>query len=141
MKYRWMGVVVLALIVSLGLTGCGTFGKIFGGIGGIFSPNRHNDFAENNIRLRAEQLEYTKHRLVVVDEAGDVRDGILTKQQYAIFQALEQNVIDADNVLHEDVLEWRRTSTRPVSFTGKSDTLSKAQKALIAFVQKEAVKP
>jgi hypothetical protein len=143
--------VLVALLAATTLTGCGTLGKIGGALGGIFTPNRHNDFAEANLRIKAKEQKYTDARLVVVDAEGNPREGIMTIAQYRKFQALEQNVIDATKPLYfvdpvtgaasGDIAEWRRTNTKPVSYDGHEKTLFLAIDELITYVNKEAVKP
>jgi len=141
MKYRWKGVAAVALIAVL-LTGCSVFGSLGKTIGGIFTPNRANDFAEANLRIKTEiEVPYTKARLVVVDVEGNPRIGVLTAAQYREFQALEQNVIDATAPVHADILEWMRTNTKPAGYEAKEKTLRAAASKLIAFVNTEAVKP
>lgn len=139
-RSRIAALVLLALLSST-VAGCTLLGRIGGGIGSIFTPNRRNDFAEANLRIKAKEAKYTEQRLVVVDADGNPRQGILTEAQYRKFQAFEQNVIDATGPVYEDILEWRRTNTRPVSYDGHERTLFAAIDELIAFVKREAVKP
>lgn len=136
----------LLLIVLMGATvataRCAEFRRIGGTLGGIFTPNRQNDFAEANLRLKNEiEAPYTKARLVVVDQDGTPRTGVLTAAQYREFQALEQNVIDATAPVYEDVLEWMRTNTKPASYEAREKTLRAATAKLIAYVNTQAVKP
>jgi len=146
-RKSWVAVVLIALLAGSTMTGCGTLGKIFGGIGGIFSPNRHNDFAEANLRIKAKEQKYTEARLAVVNADGNPREGVLTIAQYRKFQALEQNVIDATKTLYVpgppstgDIAEWRRTNTKPADYEAHERTLFAAIDELIAFVNKEAAK-
>lgn len=152
LKYRWMGVVLVALLASTTLTGCGTLGKVFGGIGGIFMPNRANDFAEANLRIKAKETEYTKHWNVVVNpDTLEPREGVMTLAQYRKFQALEDNVIAATKPLYDkdaitgvatgDIAEWRKTNTKPANYEAREKTLFRAIDEFIAYVKKEAVKP
>ncbi len=147
-------VAALMLIAAMTITlpGCSAFSRITSGIGGIFSPNRHNDFAEANLRIKAREVDYTKHRLFVVDADGNPREGILTIAQYRKFQALEQNVIDLTKPLYcrgcgqanadtGDIAEWRKTNTKPADYPAHEKTLFAAIDELIAYVKKEAVKP
>ena len=137
---RSLAAVALLSFLMLPIGGCSVLGKLGGGLTGIFTPNRLNDFAEINLKLKADETKYTAARLRVVDSEGTPRHGVLTLAQYRTFQALEQNVIDADTPVHADIIEWQQTNTRPVSLGGKMDTLLKAQQALIAFVNRETVK-
>lgn len=134
-------IVALTLIAVLMLSGCTLLSRVGGGIGGIFTPNRHNDFAEANLRIKAKEVKYTEQRLAVVDAEGNPRQGILTAAQYRKFQALEQNVIDATTPVYDDIKEWRRTNTKPVSYPGREKTLFGAIDELIAFVKVETVRP
>lgn len=107
----------------------------------ILTRNHANDFAEVNMKLSSDEARYTEQRRVVVDDSDTRRRGVFTDAQFREFQALEQNVIDANELVHNDVLEWAKTNTRPVSFDGHAKTLLDAQNKLIAFVKLSAVKP
>lgn len=138
---RWAAVVLIALLAGSTITGCAAFGRIGGTLGSIFTPNRHNDFSEANLRIKAKEQKYTEQRLVVVDADGYPREGVLTAAQYRKFQALEQNVIDATDPTYQDVLTWRKTNTKPADYEAHERTLFAAVDELIAYVKKEAVKP
>lgn len=132
---------IILLLSLLFLPGCTFFRSIGGSFKDLVTPNRQNDFAEVNIKLKADEVEYTKHRLMIVDENGNMRDGVFTEVQYNKFLAFEKNVGLTDSPLHMDVLEWRTTGTKPVSFDSHAAALLKAQNELINFVKLEAVKP
>jgi len=141
---RAVRAVTLAIVLvaaSLSTAGCaslGSLGKVFMD---IVTPNKANDFSEVRKQLQKEVKPYTEHRLIVVDESGNPRAGVLTAAQYEVYLALETNAGNAATPVNLDMLEWSNTNTRPVSLTPHMKTLKTAQDALIAYVKKEAAKP
>ena len=135
-------IAALLLVLIMPIAGCGTLGKLGGVFGGIFTPNRHNDYAEANLRIKAKEVKYTEQWVIVVNpDTKDPREGIMTEAQYHKFEALQDNVISAEGPVYDDIKEWRATNTRPPSYDGREKTLFAAIDEFIAYVKKEAVKP
>lgn len=143
LKQGWMGVVLIALLASTTMTGCGTFGKIFGGIGGIFTPNHQNDLGQWQVRTEKEAQAYNKARYMVVELLPDGTDqrrrGVMTDLQYAEFNTFEKNVAAAEELLNKDFKTWTESGTKPADFDGRAKTLREQQQKLINLVK--VVKP
>jgi|SRR5690349_21761451 len=139
--------IILVALIGLSLSGCSFLSRF----GGIFIPNRHNDFAEANLRIKAKEVEYTKHwNMVVNPDTSEPREGVMTLAQYRKFQALEDNVISATKVLYDidpitkqpvgDIAVWRKTNTKPADYEAHEKTLFTAIDEFIKYVKTEAVK-
>jgi hypothetical protein len=136
MKIRSRGVpIVLALIVALSLSGCGTT-SLFSR---LIHRNHVNDYGEIHKKLDADAIRYSLARHVVVDDTETRRIGVVTDPQFREFQVYEQNVIDAEALTDKDLADWAKDGSRPVSFDGHAKTLLDAQNKLIAFTR--TVKP
>lgn len=141
-KYRWLGVVLVALLASGMVTGCGT-SNLLSRIGSIITLNHANDFGQWQQKTEKEARAYEAQRFVVVETLPDGSDqrrrGVVTDLQYAEFNTYEKNVGAAEVEVQKDFDEWSRSGTKPVSFDGHAKTLREQQEKLINLVK--AVKP
>lgn len=139
---RMFAAVLIALVASVGVTGCGSSGFL-GKLGGIFTPNHQNDMAQWQVRTEKEAQAYGKSRYVVVELKPDGTDqrkvGVLTDLQYAEFNTYEQNVATAEGKLDKDFDDWAKSGTKPADFDGHAATVREWQDKLINLVK--AVEP
>jgi hypothetical protein len=139
---RMFAAVLIALVASVGVTGCGSSG-VLRKLGGIFTPNHQNDMAQWQVRTEKEARAYEKSRYVVVELMPDGSDqrkrGVVTDLQYAEFNTYEQNVATAEVALKKDFDSWASTGTKPADFDGHAATVREWQNKLINLVK--AVRP
>lgn len=132
LKQRWMGVVLIALLASTTLTGCGMFRNIFGG-----DDREHTaalaEFVSANQVFTTDQVAYTVARMTLRSArlARKIAD-----DKWFEYRIQQNAIIAAAPLVEADLATWGATGKKPPTYDSHNKTLRDAV-AAVALMAKE----
>lgn len=92
-----------------------------------------SEYQAATVAYNAEAVRYGSARSVIVDGAGDRRQGVVTDAQWSTFRADEAAVIAADAAVYADLRTWARTGVKPSGYDANAAALAAAQQRIITL--------